>query len=101
MPGITRPRSFNRSIPKQPTGGEVGPPLQALTAEARRRFAASPVGSVDRKAAGALEVSLATTRSVAAARRVLEEHRLPDDVRQAALELLDELDTGTTADAVA
>lgn len=101
MPGITKPPSFNRSIPKQPTGGEVGPPLQALTAEARRRFAAAPVGSVDRKAAGAVAVALSTSRTLTAARRVLEEHRLPDDIRQAAVQLLDELDIGTTADAVA
>jgi hypothetical protein len=79
----------NTTAPSHPNG--------PLAAQARQLFAAAAVGSIDRKAAGAVEVALATTRSVAAARRVLEEHHLPDDVRQAALELLDALDTGTTA----
>jgi|GEM_PF-1273013 len=80
----------NTTAPSHPNG--------PLAAEARRLFAAAPAGSVARRSAGAVEVALATTRSVSAARRVLEQHRLADDVRHAALQLLDELDAGTAAD---
>lgn len=50
-----------------------------------------------RKALGVVEVALATTDSVAGARRVMERYRLADDVRDAALALLDEVNVGTAA----
>ncbi|RSS04105.1 hypothetical protein [Streptomyces sp. WAC00469] len=104
MPGAARPRRpnaaqqrFNRPLPKQSDSVEAGPPLAALAAEARRRFAAAAAGSIDRKAAGAAAVALSTSRSVSGARRVLQTYRLDDVVRAEALCLLDELTIGAPA----
>jgi hypothetical protein len=62
-----------------------------LAAEARRRFAAAPVGSLQRKAAGVVSVTLSTTRSVAAARKAIAVAQLAEIVRTAALLLLDDI----------
>ena len=93
MPGITnprKPRAAARTV-------EAGPVNAALAAEARRRFAAAPVGSLPRKAAGTVSVMLSTTRSTAAARKAIETAQLAEIVRVSALLLLDDL-TGTAAD---
>jgi hypothetical protein len=62
-----------------------------LAAEARRRFAAADVGSLQRKAAGVVSVTLSTTRSVAAARKAIAVAQLAEIVRTAALLLLDDI----------
>lgn len=51
----------------------------------------SPDGSMQRRAAGCAAAVLATTKTVAAARKALEGARLDDAIRDAALALLDEL----------
>ena len=94
MPGITnprKPRDTGRTV-------EAGPVNAALAAEARRRFAAAPVGSLPRKAAGVVSVTLSTTRSTAAARKAIETAQLAEIVRVAALNLLDELDAGAAGE---
>jgi len=56
-----------------------------LAAQARHLAADAPAGSIARKAAGVLAVSLATTGTLTGARRVLEAVH-PPEVRQAAAE---------------
>ncbi|MEU2598447.1 hypothetical protein ABZ669_14650 [Streptomyces hirsutus] len=60
---------------------------------ARQRQRLAPVGSTDRKAAGVAAVLLDSARTHAGARRLLSQHRIPDDLRAAVLALLAELET--------
>lgn len=64
--------------------------LAALAATARGYAGQHPPGSLGRRAWGCAAVALATTRSLAAARKALDGVRL-DDVRAAALRALDAL----------
>lgn len=61
-----------------------------LAASAREIADSAPDGSLQQAAAGSVAVTCATTRSLAEARSVLD-GVTPEDVRQAALELLDDL----------
>ncbi|MGI8334885.1 hypothetical protein ACRYCC_33445 [Actinomadura scrupuli] len=61
-----------------------------LAARAREVADRAPAGSLQRAAAGSVAVTCATTRNVAEARDVLDGVS-PDDVRAAALDLLDRL----------
>lgn len=70
------------------------PATPSLADRAREAQRLAPVGSTRRKAAGMAAVALENTRTPAAARRVLHRHRLPPEIRLAALQLLDELTTG-------
>lgn len=63
-------------------------------AESARQIAdRAPAGSIERAAAGSVAVTCATTRSLVEARNVLE-GVTPDDVREAALDLLRRLSAG-------
>jgi hypothetical protein len=57
---------------------------------ARQTAARAPAGSLDRRAYGCVAVSLLTTSTVTAARKVLVQD-CPDSVKAAALEALDQL----------
>lgn len=70
-------------------------PLAELIATARTAANAARDGSAERKAYGTCAVALATTRSLAAARRALETVR-PEAVRLDALAYLDEITEETT-----
>jgi hypothetical protein len=61
-----------------------------LAARAREVADNAPAGSLRRAAAGSVAVTCATTRTVAEARSVLD-GVTPEDVREAALVLLDRL----------
>jgi hypothetical protein len=61
-----------------------------LASRAREVADSAPAGSLRRAAAGSVAVTCATTRTVDQARSVLD-GVTPDDVRQAALALLDDL----------
>lgn len=89
MPGITTPSSRKPRVAGP--AAEPAPVNATLAAEARRRFAAAPVGSLQRKAAGVVSVTLSTTRSVAAARKAIAVAQLAEIVRTAALLLLDDI----------
>lgn len=65
----------------------------AELARQRQRFA--PVGTSTRKAAGIAAVLLDAARTHAAARRLLDQHRIPAELRAPVLELLAELATPT------
>ncbi|MET7731217.1 hypothetical protein ABZT02_07595 [Streptomyces sp. NPDC005402] len=60
---------------------------------ARQRQRLAPVGSRDRKAAGVAAVLLDGARTHAGARRLLDQHRLPAELRDTVLALLDDLAT--------
>ncbi|MEV5408745.1 hypothetical protein AB0K60_07900 [Thermopolyspora sp. NPDC052614] len=62
-----------------------------LAASAREIADNAPAGSLQQAAAGSVAVTCATTRTVAEARTVLE-GVTPEEVRLAALELLDRLE---------
>ena len=62
-----------------------------LAATARRIADSAPAGSLEQAAAGSVAVTCATTRNVAEARSVLT-GVTPEEVRRAALELLDRLE---------
>mgnify|MGYP006976755753 CR=1 FL=1 len=64
-----------------------------LAATARRIADSAPAGSLEQAAAGSVAVTCATTRNVAEARSVLT-GVTPEEVRRAALELLDRLEAG-------
>ncbi|GAB3209770.1 hypothetical protein GCM10027294_25500 [Marinactinospora endophytica] len=64
-----------------------------LVARARAAAAASPAGSLDRRAAGCAAVVIATTRTMSGARKAIAQSGvLTDEVRKATLAFLDELD---------
>lgn len=67
------------------------PAPPSLADQARELQRLAPVGSIRRKAAGLAAVALENTRTSAAARRVLQRHTLPPEIRLAALALIDEL----------
>jgi hypothetical protein len=70
------------------TAGTTGSRL--LAARARDLAARAPAGSMDRKAAGCAAVARAESSTVQGARKVLG-LLWQDDVRQAALDLIDQL----------
>jgi D-Tyr-tRNAtyr deacylase len=61
-----------------------------LAARAREAADRAPAGSLQRAAAGSVAVTCATTRTIAEARSVLD-GVTPDDVREAAVALLERL----------
>ncbi|MFD1536882.1 hypothetical protein [Nonomuraea guangzhouensis] len=61
-----------------------------LAASAQQLADAAPAGSLDRAAAASVAITLATTRDVIQARQTLD-GLAPQDVRQAALTLFEEL----------
>ncbi|MCA2228131.1 MULTISPECIES: hypothetical protein [Nonomuraea] len=61
-----------------------------LAASAQQLADAAPAGSLDRAAAASVAITLATTRDVVQARETLD-GLAPQDVRQAALMLFEEL----------
>ncbi|GGM89868.1 hypothetical protein GCM10010106_41680 [Thermopolyspora flexuosa] len=69
-----------------------------LAAIARRIADNAPNGSLEQAAAGSVAVTCATTRTLAEARSVLA-GVTPENVRRAALELLDRLEAGERDDA--
>lgn len=62
-----------------------------LAARAREHHDAATPGSLNRKAAGCAGVVLATTRTTNGARRQLHQANLDDEVRDAALDLINQL----------
>ncbi|WP_206327719.1 hypothetical protein [Streptomyces sp. S3(2020)] len=70
----------------------------AAAALARQRQRLAPVGSNERRAAGVAAVLLDSARTHAGARRLLAQHRVPEDVHAAVLALLDELATPREGD---
>ena len=68
-----------------------------LAATARRIADSAPAGSLEQAAAGSVAVTCATTRNVAEARSVLA-GVTPEEVRRAALDLLDRLEAGETGE---
>ncbi|MBB4935673.1 hypothetical protein F4561_006582 [Lipingzhangella halophila] len=71
-------------------------PTAPLAAAAREHHAAAAPGSLQRRAAGCAGVVLATTRTINGARRELRQADLDDEVRAAALDLIDQLTEGPT-----
>lgn len=69
-----------------------------LAVIARRIADNAPNGSLEQAAAGSVAVTCATTRTLAEARSVLA-GVTPENVRRAALELLDRLEAGERDDA--
>lgn len=65
-----------------------------LAERARVLAAATPRGSMDRRALVCTKIALSITRTVTAARKVLQNWNGPADVRTAALTALAELDAG-------
>jgi hypothetical protein len=63
--------------------------LAAHRARQRQRVAA--VGTNERRAAGVAAVLLDSARTHTAARRLLDQHHLPDDLRSAVMAVLAEL----------
>ncbi|MGW4752004.1 hypothetical protein [Streptomyces chartreusis] len=68
-------------------------PVPEAAELARQRQRLAPVGSSERKAAGIAAVLLDGARTHRAARRLLDQHRIPAELRAAVLRLLDELAT--------
>ncbi|MGW0417498.1 hypothetical protein [Streptomyces sp. NPDC003015] len=68
-------------------------PVTEAAELARQRQRLAPVGSRERKAAGVAAVLLDGARTHAGARRLLDQHRLPAELRDAVLALLAELAT--------
>ncbi|MER6946684.1 hypothetical protein ABZ297_04850 [Nonomuraea sp. NPDC005983] len=64
-----------------------------LATSAQELADAAPAGSVDRAAATSVAITLATTRDAGHARQTLD-GLAPDEVRQAALRLFEELSAG-------
>lgn len=60
---------------------------------ARQRQRLAPVGTRERKAAGVAAVLLDSASTHAGARRLLDQHRLPAELRDVVLDLLAELAT--------
>ncbi|GAA2218848.1 hypothetical protein [Streptomyces indiaensis] len=58
---------------------------------ARQRQSLAPVGTPQRKAAGVAALLLDEARTHAGARRLLDQHRIPTELRPLVLALLDEL----------
>ncbi|MED7929435.1 hypothetical protein SMD20_34690 [Nonomuraea sp. LP-02] len=61
-----------------------------LAASAQKLADAAPTGSIDRAAASSVAITLATTRDIEQARETLG-GLSPEEVREAALQLFDEL----------
>jgi hypothetical protein len=76
-----------RPLPDRPA--RAATPNQALAAEARKRAAREPAGSLEQRAWGCLAVALATTGTVRNARRMLE--FTPARIRDTAKTLLTQL----------
>ncbi|MEU5861735.1 MULTISPECIES: hypothetical protein [unclassified Nonomuraea] len=64
-----------------------------LAASAQQLADAAPTGSIDRAAASSVAITLATTRDITDARQALD-GLSPAEVRQAALDLFDQLAAG-------
>jgi hypothetical protein len=64
-----------------------------VAANARQIADGAPAGSLELAAAGSVAVTCATTRDIAEARSVLD-GVTPEEVREAAMELLDRLSAG-------
>ncbi|MFE2428432.1 hypothetical protein ACFXJ5_17055 [Streptomyces sp. NPDC059373] len=64
----------------------------ALAEQAREAQRLAPVHSLRRKAYGVVAIALDGARTVAGARFLLGRHRLPEDVRACAVQLLDDLE---------
>lgn len=70
--------------------------LHALARRALDLQKEAPTGSLDRRAAGCAAVVLVDARTPAGARKMLRASRLGDEVRDAALDLIDQLTTEET-----
>lgn len=81
------------------TGGQGVTGNQMIADRAREISAAAPGGSLERRAAGCVVVAAGTTTTLSAARGALASVAL-DDVRQAAVELLDRLTASTAQETV-
>ena len=67
------------------------PTTAELATHARTLHTTTPRGSLERKAAGCALVVLTDARSITGARRMLRASNLPDDLRDATLDLIDQL----------
>ncbi|MFY7069605.1 hypothetical protein ACOQFV_27420 [Nocardiopsis changdeensis] len=67
------------------------PTTAELAARAQQLHATSARSSLERKAAGCAAVVLTDARSITGARRMLRTSNLPDDLRDATLDLIDQL----------
>ncbi|WP_431932712.1 hypothetical protein [Nonomuraea jabiensis] len=65
-----------------------------LAASAQELADAAPTGSIDHAAASSVAITLATTRDITDARKTLDGVS-PEEVRQAALALFEQLSTGS------
>lgn len=80
-------------LPARPQGEPLSADNLDLATTARRIADGAPAGSLEQAAAGSVAVTCATTRNLAEARSVLA-GVTPEEVRRAALELLDRLVSG-------
>ncbi|MFG1707479.1 hypothetical protein ACFLIM_30185 [Nonomuraea sp. M3C6] len=63
-----------------------------LAASAQQLADAAPTGSIDRAAASSVAITLATTRDISHARKTLD-GVTPEEVRDAAVEIFEQLST--------
>lgn len=92
------PGTADQGMSVPPTPGDAMTVIEGnrvLAARTRDLADHAAPGSLARKAAGVASIALSTTKSLAAARQVLDEADLSDDVRERAVGLLGQL---TTAD---